>query len=86
MGLKVRRLKTEPKVVGAKQTLKYLEKDMVLALYLAKDAEKRVTDPILELAKQKNIEVMFVDSMKLLGDACSIEVKTAVAGIIKKEV
>jgi len=82
----VRRLKTEPKVVGAKQTLKYLEKDMVLALYLAKDAEKRVTDPILELAKQKNIEVMFVDSMKLLGDACSIEVKTAVAGIIKKEV
>jgi len=86
VGLKVRRLKTEPKVVGAKQTLKYLEKDMVLALYLAKDAEKRVTDPILELAKQKNIEVMFVDSMKLLGDACSIEVKTAVAGIIKKEV
>jgi len=82
----VKRLKTEPKVVGAKQTLKYLEKDMVLVLYLAKDAEKRVTDPIFELAKQKNIEVMFVDSMKLLGDACSIEVKTAVAGIIKREV
>lgn len=82
----MKRLKENPKVVGAKQTLKYLEKDKVLVLYLAKDAEKRVTDPILELAKQKNIEVVFVDTMKQLGDACSIEVKAAVAVILKKEV
>ena len=82
----MKRLKENPKVVGAKQTLKYLDKDKVLVIYLAKDAEKRVTDPVLELAKLKNIEIVFVDSMKQLGDACSIEVKTAVAGIFKKEV
>lgn len=66
--------------------MKCLEKDKVLVLYLAKDAEKRVIDPIFELAKLKNVEIVFVDSMKQLGDECSIEVKAAVAAILKKEV
>ncbi len=82
----MKRLKENQKVVGAKQTLKYLEKDKVDVVYIASDAEVRVTNPILELAKAKNIEIVFVDTMKQLGDACSIEIKTAVAAVLKREV
>lgn len=69
-------------IVGTKQTLKQLEKGVVKTVFVAKDADDRVTGQVLELAKAQNVTVEFVESMKELGKMCNVEVKTAVAAII----
>lgn len=69
-------------IVGTKQTLKQLEKGAVKVLFVAKDADDRVTGQVLELAKAQNVKVEFIDTMKELGKKCNVEVKTAVAAII----
>lgn len=69
-------------IVGTKQTIKHLELGDVKVVFVAKDADDRVTGQVVELAKAKNVQVEFVDTMKELGEKCNIEVKTAVAAII----
>lgn len=69
-------------IVGTKQTIKHLEKGDAKVVFVAKDADDRVTGQVVELAKAKNVQVEFIDTMKELGEKCNIEVKTAVAAII----
>ncbi|SHK35277.1 ribosomal L7Ae/L30e/S12e/Gadd45 family protein [Tepidibacter formicigenes] len=76
-------LKNEKKVVGTKQTARALKEDKVTVVFVAKDAEKHVTKNVEELSKEKGIEVIYVNSMKELGRACNIQVRAAVAGILK---
>lgn len=76
-------IKDTPKVVGTKQTLKYLGQDNVKVVFVAKDADDRVTSQVVELAKAKNVEIAYVDTMHELGKQCNVEVKTAVAAIIE---
>jgi large subunit ribosomal protein L7A len=72
------------KVVGTKQTLKALEKDEVIQLFIARDAEEKVTRPILTLCKEKDIDPLYVDTMVKLGKMCGIKVKAAVAAITEQ--
>ena len=69
-------------IVGTKQTLKQLEQGSVKTVFVAKDADDRVTGQVIELAKAKNVTVEFIETMKELGKKCNVEVKTAVAAII----
>ena len=69
-------------IVGTKQTIKHLEKGSVKVVFVAKDADDHVTGQVVELAKAKNVQVEFIDTMKELGEKCNIEVKTAIAAII----
>jgi large subunit ribosomal protein L7A len=82
-GFMLYHLKDTIKVVGTKQTLKCLEKQNVKAVFVAKDADDRVTSQVVELAKAKNVEVQYIDTMNELGKQCNVEVKTAVAAIIE---
>lgn len=68
-------------IVGTKQTIKAIEKGVAKRVFIALDAESRVTAPILEMCREKGIEVVSVDSMKNLGKACNIEVGCAVAAL-----
>jgi large subunit ribosomal protein L7A len=79
----VNRLKTHPKVVGAKQTAKVLMNDQAEVVYVAKDADERVVRRVLELAKERNVPIVMVETMAELGKACNVEVKTATAVLIK---
>jgi large subunit ribosomal protein L7A len=76
-------LKNGKKTIGIKQTLKAVENDIVKTVFIAKDADERVTRPILELCRIKNVEVQLVESMKHLGKACGIEVGAAAVGLLK---
>jgi large subunit ribosomal protein L7A len=79
----MRRLsKTCGKTVGAKQTHKLIENGQAQVVYIAKDAEERVT-PLLRICEEKGLEVVYVDSMKELGKACGIKVGAATAAILK---
>lgn len=70
------------KVVGVKQTAKALKSNQGKVLYIAKDADKKLVEPIIELAKTKSLQVVYVDTMKELGTLCAIEVSAATALIL----
>ncbi len=71
------------KIVGTKQTLRQLEKNNVKVLFVAKDADDKVTGQAVELAKANNVQVKYIDTMCELGKQCNVEVKTAIAAIIE---
>jgi large subunit ribosomal protein L7A len=71
------------KIVGAKQTLKAVKNDNVDKVYIAEDAEVRVTRSVVETCKQCNVDVIYVDSMQKLGNMVSIDVGAAVACVLK---
>ncbi|KNF08013.1 LSU ribosomal protein L7AE [Gottschalkia purinilytica] len=76
-------LKEAKKVVGTKQAKRAIINDEVEVLFVAKDAESRVVNGLVDLCKEKSIEIVYVDSMKELGKACGIDVSAASAAILK---
>ena len=75
---------TEKKIViGKKQTLRALSRDEAEKIYLSKDADLHVTKPIADVCKDKNIEIVYFDSMKNLGMSCGINVNAAAAAVLK---
>lgn len=70
-------------VVGIKQTLRMIEKDCISEVFIARDADFYVTDPVIKSAETKGIPVRYVDTRKKLGRMCGIEIKAAAAGRIK---
>ncbi len=71
------------RTIGTNQTTKALQQGQAEVVYVAKDAEHRVTAPIVSLANQRGLNVVWVDTMKQLGKACGIEVGAAAAAVIK---
>jgi len=76
------KLAESPKVVGAKQTKRALTGGKAVAVYLAEDADPRVTDAIRELSNECGVPVCDVPAMKELGHACGIAVGAAVAALV----
>ena len=72
------------KVVGAKQTIKYIKSGMAVKVYIAKDAETKVIKPIEEICKQNDIELIYVSTMKELGRMCGIDIGAATAALINE--
>lgn len=70
-------------VIGTKQTLKAIEKQLVLEVFIATDADSKVTASVIAAAKKMNLPIQYVDSMKKLGKSCGIEVGAAVVAIKK---
>ena len=75
-------LKTQRKVVGMKQLRKALKNGQILRVFLAQDADPRLTDPLAEECARLHVELIEVPSMKELGTACGIAVGAAAAGIL----
>jgi large subunit ribosomal protein L7A len=69
--------------IGVKQSSKAITEGRALKVFVAKNAEQHVTRHILELAEDVGVEVEFVDDMRLLGQACRIDVGAATAVITK---
>lgn len=71
------------KVVGVKQTLKTIKSGMANKVYVAKDADSKVISPVVEAARENELEVIYFDSMDELGNFCSIDVGAATACDVK---
>lgn len=71
------------KVVGAKQTLKVVKTGMAQEVYVAMDADVRITRSVIDACKLFDVEVIYVDSMKKLGNMVSIDVGAAIACVLK---
>lgn len=76
-------LKNGSKVVGAKQTRRALNDGRVRMVYLASDADPRVTEPIAALCISAGVPAETACSMKELGAACGIAVGAAVAALLR---
>lgn len=71
------------KVVGVKQTAKALQKMTASGVYIAADAEERITAPIKAECERQNVDCLVVESMQVLGKACGIHAGASAAAILK---
>ena len=76
-------LRTAKKAVGAKQVARALRNGQALHVFLASDADPKVTEPIVRLCEEANVPHEMVSSMVTLGKHCGISVGSAVAATIK---
>ncbi|MDN5344940.1 MAG: large subunit ribosomal protein [Clostridia bacterium] len=72
------------KSVGTKQVTKAVMKGTARVVYIANDAETRVTGPLIQLCRDRGVEIIRVESMQELGQACGIEVGSASAAILEE--
>ena len=75
-------LKQGSKVVGVKQTRRAINDGKAARVFLAEDADPRVTDPIEVMCREQSIPMERVPQMKELGSACGISVGSAVAALL----
>ncbi|AET57559.1 MULTISPECIES: ribosomal L7Ae/L30e/S12e/Gadd45 family protein [Paenibacillus] len=70
--------------IGTKQTIRMVELGFASEVYVAEDADPRLTSNIIALCNKQGVKVTLVDTMKNLGAACGIEVGAAMAAIVKQ--
>lgn len=68
-------------IIGTKQTVKALKSGIVQEIIVAKDADDRMTEQIIQLALEKGIRIEFADSRLKLGKAYGINVGAAAVAI-----
>lgn len=78
-------LKTAPRVVGIKQSTRAVRDGKAQLVFIARDADPHVTQQLENLCKEKCIEIVQVETMRELGNACGIDVGAASAVILKSE-
>lgn len=71
------------RVVGLKQTVKAIKNDILKKVYIANDADAYIKTSIMDACQDKNFQIIYVDSMKELGEACGIDIGASTAGILK---
>lgn len=76
-------LKTAKKVTGAKQVTRALKNGTARRVFLADNADPRVTEPVADLCQEQGVQTVNVPSMTALGAACGIAVGSAVAAIVE---
>ena len=80
----VERLKAAAqRAVGTNQTAKAISRGQARVVFVAQDADRRVTEPLLRAARERGMEVVEVPSMAALGRACGIAVGAAAAAILE---
>ena len=75
--------KEAKKVVGAKQTVKAVEKGLAGLVVVADDADVRVISPLREMCARAGVAVETVPTMTELGKACGIAVGAAAIAVLK---
>jgi len=77
-------LKSSNKAIGIKQSLKVVEANNARTVFIARDADEKITGGLKELCTANSIEIFYVDTMKQLGKACGIEVGASAVALLKE--
>ena len=77
-------LTAKKKVVGLKQTRRAVTEGCAERVYVARDADPALTEPLLQICRSRGVHAVEGHSMKELGRACGIQVGTAAAAIVAK--
>lgn len=70
-------------VIGAKQTLRAVERDGVVSVYVAADADEHVIIPILEACRQHGVLATEVATKVKLGKDCGLTIGAATCAVLK---
>ena len=70
-------------VIGTKQTVRALKNNLIQEVIIADDADIYLTGRVVETAELVDVPITYVDSMKMLGKACGIDVGAATVAIKK---
>jgi large subunit ribosomal protein L7A len=70
------------RIVGLKQTVKAVKNETVKKVYVAEDADDFIKQSVLDACRDKKIQIIYVNNMKELGDACGIDIGASTAAII----
>ena len=71
----------EKRTVGVKQTEKAVVRQVATVVYIASDADERVTGRLMQLCRENSVPVENTE----IGRACGINVKAAAAAILKAD-
>ncbi len=71
------------KVVGTRRLLRAIGAGEISVAYIARDADLYIVRQVRQACNDAGVRMIEVDSMKELGQACGVEVKTASAGLKK---
>jgi large subunit ribosomal protein L7A len=71
------------RIVGLKQTVKAVKNGTAKNVYVAEDADDFIKQSVSDVCSDANLQIIYVNSMKELGDACGIEIGASTAAIIK---
>ena len=71
------------KIVGLKQTVKAVRNGTAKRVYVAEDADDFIKQSVLDACSDKNLQIIYVNSMKELGDACGIDICASTAAIVE---
>ena len=77
------RLKNAEKVVGTRRLVRAILAGEIAEAYVAQDADLFILRQVRDACNKMGVRMVEAESMKALGEACGIEVKTASAGIRK---
>ena len=75
------KLRNSDKVVGTRRLVRAVLAGEISEVYLAQDADLFIVRQVKDACNQAGVRIVEVDSMKPLGEACGVDVKTASAGI-----
>ncbi|MCF6463373.1 ribosomal L7Ae/L30e/S12e/Gadd45 family protein [Clostridium sp. Cult1] len=79
----VSKLNTDNKVVGTKQVKRALMNGKAKIVYIAKDADSKIRNEIATVCVEKQIPIVYVETMEKLGETCKIDVSAASAALLK---
>ena len=82
--MKLDELKNSAVAVGFKETTRALEKGEAVHVFIASDADERISAPLKEACALKQIPITDSFSKKDLGKACGIKVKAAAACVLSR--
>ena len=71
------------KVVGTRRLLRAIQAGEIAVAYIAGDADLYIVRQVKQACSDAGVRLVEVDTMKELGQACGVEVKTASAGLKK---
>jgi len=77
------KLKNGSKVVGTRRLIRAIQAGEISEAYIANDADLFIVRQVKQACTENGVRMIEVNSMKELGQACSVEVKTASAGLKK---
>ncbi|MBO0999402.1 50S ribosomal protein L7ae-like protein [Bacillus sp. SD075] len=70
-------------IIGTKQAVRALKNNLIQEVIIADDADIYLTGRVIETAKELDVPITYVDSMRMLGKACGIDVGAATVAIKK---
>jgi large subunit ribosomal protein L7A len=69
-------------VVGTRETIKAVNSGLAKKVFIAVDADKKISEPLRKLCLEKKVPIVEVESKEALGKACGIKVGAASAALL----